>query len=68
MTKQARKPPVRKRSEQIRVMMTSSEKRTVEKAARKADLPVSTYVRKTVLQAALGSLREGMAALKKRDR
>ena len=48
--------------------MTSSEKRTVEKAALKADLPVSTYVRKAVLQLALVSLSEDMAALKKRDR
>ena len=61
MTKQParpRKPPNRKRSDQIRVMMTSSEKRTVERAALKADLPVSTFVRKTVVQAALGVLRE----------
>jgi hypothetical protein len=58
MTKQParpRKPPNRRRSEQIRVMMTSGEKRTVEKAALEADLPVSTFVRKTVLQAVLGS-------------
>ena len=62
-----RKPPVRTRPVQIRVMVSEAEQRKLLRAARKADLPLSTYVRKGALERALASLNESMAALKKRD-
>ena len=71
MTKQPakpRKPPVRKRPVQIRVMVTEAEQKKLLQAARKADLPLSTFVRKGALEAALAKLEESMAALKKAKR
>ena len=50
-------PPVR----------TEAEQKKLSRTAHKADLPLSTYVRKTALERALATLNERMAALKKRD-
>jgi hypothetical protein len=69
MTKQPakpRKPPVRRRPVQIRVMVTEAEQKKLFQAARKADLPLSTFVRKEALDAALAQLEERMAAIKKK--
>lgn len=61
-----RKPPVRRRPEQIRVMVTEAEKKALLRAARKDDTPLSTYVRKGALERALATMTEGMMALKKK--
>jgi hypothetical protein len=63
-----RKPPVRRRPVQIRVMVTEAEQKKLLQAARKADLPLSTFVRKEALEAALAKLEERMAAIKKAKR
>ena len=48
-------------------MGSEAEQKKLSRAAHKADLPLSTYVRKTALESALATLNERMAALKKRD-
>ena len=59
-----RKPPAnRTRPISIRVMASASEKRTLEKAAKKVGRPTT----RMVLELALAKLKEEMAALKKRD-
>ena len=59
------KPPAKRtRAISIRVMANASEKRTLEKAAKKTGRPVT----RMVLELALAKLEEGMAAIKaKRD-
>jgi uncharacterized protein (DUF1778 family) len=60
-----RKPPVRSRPVQIMVMASAAEKKTLEKAAKKAGRPMSRMVLESALKAALALLEERMAAIKK---
>ena len=62
-----RKPPVKRtRPISIRVMASASEKRTLEKAAKKAGRPMTRMVLEAALERALATLNERMAALKKK--
>ena len=63
-----RRPPVRKRPLAIRVMANASEKRTLEKAAKKAGRPMTRMVLEAALKVALATLDERMAAIKKARR
>jgi uncharacterized protein (DUF1778 family) len=49
-------------------MVSEAEQKKLLQAARKADQPLSTFVRKRALEAALAMLEERMAALKKAKR
>jgi hypothetical protein len=49
-------------------MVSEAEQKKLSQAARKADLPLSTFVRKRALDAALALLEERMAASKKARR
>lgn len=49
-------------------MVSEAEQKKLLRAARKADLPLSTFVRKEALEAALALLEERMAALGKAKR
>jgi uncharacterized protein (DUF1778 family) len=61
-----RKPPVRSRPFPIRVMASAAEKKTLEKAAKKAGRPMTRMVLESALERALALLNERMAALKKK--
>ena len=61
-------PENRERPNAIRVMTNDKEKQALVRAAKKAKQPLSTFIRKTALEAALAHLDERMAAIKKAKR
>jgi hypothetical protein len=54
LTHKRRKPAAERKEDQIRVLVSATEKRVLERAAQKVGLPVASWLRSVGLKAAAG--------------